>query len=68
MKPNKVISRLTRMCSTQTQRQVAEALNISPSYLSDILLGKREPGPTVLAALGLVRHVDYRDGKSELVR
>lgn len=36
-----------------TQRAVAEKLGIGRQYLSDVLSGKRDPGPAVLNALGL---------------
>ena len=34
-------------------RAYAEQVGLSRSYLSDVLAGRREPGPKVLAALGL---------------
>jgi len=37
----------------------AAELGISPQYLSHIYLGKTEPGPTVLKALGLKREYIY---------
>lgn len=41
-------------------KAVAESLNISPQYMSDLKDGNREPGETVLKALGLERVVSYR--------
>lgn len=39
-------------------RAVAADLGISPPYLSDIMLGRRKPGPKVLKALGMERTVE----------
>lgn len=38
----------------------AERHAISPSYVSDVLKGVRDPGPAVLEALRLERVVTYR--------
>lgn len=37
----------------------AAAAGISPAYVSDVRKGRREPGPAVLAALRLEKHVSY---------
>ena len=55
-----LIGRLRKRCDRYSQRQVAEELGISQAYLSDILAGKREPGPAVLAGLGVTRRVIYQ--------
>ena len=39
-------------------RSVAREIPCSAAYLSDIMLGKRTPGPRVLDYLGLKREVD----------
>lgn len=39
-------------------RAVASDLGISAPYLSDIMLGRRKPGPKVLKALGMERTVE----------
>ena len=57
MKEQQVISTLRAMCQETSLRQTAKKLQISPPYLSDILLGKRSPGPKVLKRLGLTRRV-----------
>lgn len=36
-----------------TQRQLAHQLGISPSYLGDIVQGRRPPSEAVVTALGL---------------
>jgi len=48
-----------------TQESAAKSLGISPQYLSDVLKGRREPGPKVLKALGLVRKVTYERSKQD---
>lgn len=37
------------------QRAAALRLGVSPSYLGDVLRGRRAPGPKILEALGLRR-------------
>jgi transcriptional regulator with XRE-family HTH domain len=44
----------------QSGSAVAKELGVSPAYLSDVMRGKREPGPKILEPLGLVRVVTYR--------
>ena len=47
-----------------SQVAAAARLGISDAYLSDLRRGKRQPGPKVLAALGLARRDVYeKDGK-----
>jgi transcriptional regulator with XRE-family HTH domain len=51
----------------RTQTEVAEKLGISQSYLSDLLHGKREPGPKVLEALKVRKVVGWEwDGGEKL--
>ena len=37
----------------------AKQVGLTPSYVNDVLLGRRDPGPAVLAALGLRRVISY---------
>jgi DNA-binding transcriptional regulator YdaS (Cro superfamily) len=37
----------------------AEAHDMSPAYVSDVLNSRREPGPKILSALGLRKVVRY---------
>ena len=37
--------------------------SISPAYVSDVLRKKRNPGPSILKALNLVKVVAYMDEK-----
>lgn len=39
-------------------REYAASIKCSPAYLSDILHGRRTPGPKVLKALGLDREIE----------
>lgn len=43
-------------------RALAKRLEISPSYVSDVLNGRRAPGPPFLAALNLRKVVGYAGG------
>ncbi len=43
-------------------KKVAARLEVSPSYLSDVVNGKREAGPKILAQLKLRATVFYLDG------
>ncbi len=42
-----------------SQQALAEALGVTPAYLSDVLGGRREPGPKILEVLRLRRQVVY---------
>jgi hypothetical protein len=46
-----------------SQRRWALAHNLSPQYVTDVLQGRRDPGPGILDALGLVRVVAYYRAK-----
>jgi predicted transcriptional regulator len=54
------IEMLNARTAKASQVSVAADLGIKPSYLCDLLKGRREPGPKVLKALGLERIVTYR--------
>ena len=41
-------------------RALALVIGVSNTYVSEVLNGKREPGPRILAFLGLERHQTYR--------
>ena len=55
-----VIELLKKRQGNRPARELADELGISAVYLSHIYNGKREPGPSVLAKLGLEREVIYR--------
>lgn len=42
-----------------SQKALAAQLGVSPQYLGDVLNGKREPGESILEALGLCKVVHY---------
>lgn len=46
--------------SLSTQKKVAEYLGISTQYLTDILKGRRDPGPMVLRKLGFEKVIGYK--------
>ena len=55
-----VISHLRELISTYpSQAACAKALGISSAYLCDILQLRRDPGPTVLKALGFEKRTIY---------
>jgi transcriptional regulator with XRE-family HTH domain len=43
----------------RTAKQLAEELGITPQYLSDVFLGKRDPGESILEGLGLKKSTKY---------
>lgn len=43
-----------------SQKRFAEQNDLSQAYVSDVLLGRREPGEKFLAAIGAERVVCYR--------
>lgn len=47
------------------QRAWALAYDLSPQYVNDVLRGRREAGPSVLAALGLERVIRYQERKED---
>ena len=38
-------------------RKLAGKIGLSPAYVSDVTLGRREPGPSILEVLGLEKVV-----------
>lgn len=42
-----------------TQLAWAAAKGLAPSYVSDVLNGRRDPSPAILQALGLQRIISY---------
>ena len=42
-----------------SQRALAKQIGVSPTFLNDIILGKREPAGKVVSFLGLQRRVTY---------
>ena len=55
-----VLLRLRRLeLITGSRRALARSMGVSASYLGDVMNEKREPGPSILAALKLERAVRY---------
>lgn len=58
MTADQVRALLARKCrEAGSQRAWAKAIGVTPPYVHDVLLGRREPGPAILRALGLERVV-----------
>lgn len=56
-----VCRRLSAACKAAgSQKAFAEKHNVSAAYVCDVLNARREPGQSILDALGLVRVVRYR--------
>ena len=52
---NELLYRMVkRACSRSA---LAKEIGVSPAYIGDVLLGKRDPGPAILNVLGLRRQV-----------
>lgn len=43
-----------------TQHKLAYLLGVHPAYLSDVMNGRKEPGPSIYEPLGYERVVTYR--------
>lgn len=52
-------------CNGADQKTVAAEMKISPQYLNDLIKGRKEAGPAVLKALGLVKVVTYRKRRGQ---
>ena len=46
-----------------SQRALAATMSVTPSYLSDVLAGRREPGPAILTYLGLERAYQRKESE-----
>lgn len=56
-----VCRRLSAACKAAgSQRAWAEKNGVSPAYVCDVINARRDPGQSILNALGLVRVVRYR--------
>lgn len=56
-----VIQRLQKLKGSRTQKEFADSLHITQQYLSDVLKGRRDPGPRILKALGLRKGYEMED-------
>lgn len=53
MTKEQVIELLKKRMGKRTQREFAAQIGVREQYLSDVLNGRRDPGPTILAHLEL---------------
>lgn len=53
------IELLRRAQGSETQKEFAERMGISPQYLNHVLTGKTEPGEGVLRPMGVKKVVSY---------
>ena len=60
MSTNPVRTEIQRRVKRSTYAAVAAELGVSMSYLYDAAQGKREPGPSLLKALGYERRLIYK--------
>jgi len=61
MNTEDVRKRLRKMAAALgSQQALAKSLGVSTAYLSDVLNERRQPGPTILSALGLTPETTYR--------
>jgi hypothetical protein len=51
----------------QSQKEFANALNVSPQYLNDVYSARTPPGPTILDALGIQSRTVYSVPKSPIL-
>jgi DNA-binding transcriptional regulator YdaS (Cro superfamily) len=60
MTPDEVRALLRKACAKAgSQKAWADAVNLSPQYVSDVLKGRLQPADNIAAALGLRRVVGY---------
>lgn len=68
MTKERVIAMLEQMAGELgSQKDLAQQLGIAPSYLSDVMAGKREPGDKIIRQLGLKKVVVYEKGSTTRV-
>jgi DNA-binding transcriptional regulator YdaS (Cro superfamily) len=64
MNRESVIRRLWVVIAAQgSQKDAAAFLGISAQYLNDVIQGRRDPGPTLLKALGIKAVQTYEEAK-----
>lgn len=56
---DQVIDLLRKRQGDRTAKELAEEFGITPQYLSDVYLRRREPGPGILVPLGLEAETVY---------
>jgi transcriptional regulator with XRE-family HTH domain len=57
---DELISRIKILAvRTGSQAALADRLDVTPSYLNDVLLGRRMPGTKILEALNIKKVITY---------
>ncbi len=66
---DEVLALLAKQCERAgSQVAWAKANGVSGAYVSDVLARRREPGESILAALGLERVVTYRKAPKKALK
>jgi len=60
VKPDQIVDLLRKKQGGRTARALAQEIGVTEQYLSDVFKGRREPGPSILAGLGLEKQVIYK--------
>ena len=60
VKPEQIVDLLRKKQGERTARALAQEIGITEQYLSDVFAGRREPGPAIIAGLGLEKEVIYK--------
>lgn len=61
MDETELVALLVKECAAAgSQAAWAKARGVTPAYVSDVVNGRRDPGPSILMALGCERVVTYR--------
>jgi DNA-binding transcriptional regulator YdaS (Cro superfamily) len=70
MKTNADVVKLLKQLSQEAGSQAALAgkIGISTVYLSDVIHGRRDPGPAITQYLGIVKVVSYEPSPPLLTR
>ena len=53
-----IVNGLSQVLRLKKQTDVARELGITPSYLGDVIAGRRGIGPKIASALGFVKQAD----------
>jgi predicted transcriptional regulator len=56
-----IVAMLRKKQGESTQRELAEQIGVSQAYLSDVFLGRRDPGPAILQYLGIEKAYVQQD-------
>ena len=59
MSIDEFIAFMKKQQGDQTDKDYAQAIGVSPQYLSDVYNGRRVPGDSITSALGATRSIIY---------